>query len=384
MLVRDLDGNGTIDTGRELFGSETLLANGTKATNGFSALAELDTNLDGKISSVDEAFSTLRVWKDIDGDGRSAEGELFTLADAGVQSIDVGYTASSAVDANGNQHQQVGSYTTTAGATLTATDVWFKTDQTFALPTEWLVVPDDIAALPDATGYGKVYDLRQAMVRDGTGTLKNLVTQFTQTNSVSAREALAQSIIYQWTGVQDVDPASRSATMIYGNAIGDARKLEALEEFIGEEWFGIWCWGTPDPNPHGQAAPVLLQAWDELFELVYSQLMAHSHLQPLFDKIDYQWSEQSQWVMGDLTQVATQIAADLAVNRPNGLTELAEFARALKGRGPLERFDTAGFQAALLPLGNDVIGLLNTTWAGLVATNGNDTLTVSGNSTSWG
>lgn len=96
LLVRDSDGNGRIDSGAELFGSETLLANGSKAANGFAALAELDSNLDGVIDSSDAAFTTLRIWKDTDGDGYTDEGELLTLEEAGVQSINVGYTNSAA------------------------------------------------------------------------------------------------------------------------------------------------------------------------------------------------------------------------------------------------------------------------------------------------
>jgi hypothetical protein len=42
LLVLDRNGNGVIDSGRELFGDETLLADGKKAAHGFAALAELD------------------------------------------------------------------------------------------------------------------------------------------------------------------------------------------------------------------------------------------------------------------------------------------------------------------------------------------------------
>ncbi|VVM24693.1 hypothetical protein BSPWISOXPB_6518 [uncultured Gammaproteobacteria bacterium] len=28
---------------------------------------------------------------------------------------------------------------------------------------------------------------------------------------------------------------------MYGNVIGDARKLKALEELMGQEWLGTWC-----------------------------------------------------------------------------------------------------------------------------------------------
>ena len=163
LLVRDINGNGTIDSGRELFGSETLLENGSKAANGFEALKEFDTNADGVIDVNDAVFGQLRIWKDVDGNGRTDAGELLTHAEAGVQSISVNYTNSSYIDAQGNAHRQVGSYTTTDGQTRAATDVWVKTDATYSVPTDWVEVPEDIALLPDAQGYGKVRDLRQAM-----------------------------------------------------------------------------------------------------------------------------------------------------------------------------------------------------------------------------
>src|SRR4029453_6414782 len=47
LLVRDRDGNGLVDTGRELLGNHTLRPNGTEAANGFQALADLDPNGDG-------------------------------------------------------------------------------------------------------------------------------------------------------------------------------------------------------------------------------------------------------------------------------------------------------------------------------------------------
>ena len=48
-LCLDLNGNGTIDNGGELFGDKTLLADGTTAKNGFEALAQYDGNGDGVI-----------------------------------------------------------------------------------------------------------------------------------------------------------------------------------------------------------------------------------------------------------------------------------------------------------------------------------------------
>jgi hypothetical protein len=79
-LVRDVNGNGTIDSGRELFGDATLKRNGQLAVDGFDALADLDSNADGKISSADSAFASLRLWRDLNQDGVSQANELFTLA----------------------------------------------------------------------------------------------------------------------------------------------------------------------------------------------------------------------------------------------------------------------------------------------------------------
>jgi len=61
-LVRDLNKNGKVDSGRELFGSFTMLKSGKLAKNGFEALAELDDNGDKVIDERDAAFASLLLW----------------------------------------------------------------------------------------------------------------------------------------------------------------------------------------------------------------------------------------------------------------------------------------------------------------------------------
>ncbi|MCX5815101.1 MAG: hypothetical protein NTX75_02515 [Proteobacteria bacterium] len=194
ILVMDRNNNGTIDNGKELFGDQTILNNGARAANGFQALAELDTNADGKIDANDAAFSNFKIWQDLDGDGYSASDELFTLQEEGIQSINTGYTLSSLVDANGNEHKQTGSFTKSDGTTATATDVWFKADKMYTIADEWLDVPDDIAALPDLQGYGNVYDLHQAMARDTTGSLKSLIEQFAAETDPVSRNSVMEAV----------------------------------------------------------------------------------------------------------------------------------------------------------------------------------------------
>ncbi len=105
LLVMDRNADGIINDGKELFGDQTLLQNGQRATDGFQALAELDSNSDGVIDINDAAFSNLRIWQDVDGDGYSASDELFTLQEMGIQSINTG-SESTYVDANGNKHRK--------------------------------------------------------------------------------------------------------------------------------------------------------------------------------------------------------------------------------------------------------------------------------------
>jgi len=103
MLVWDRDGNGLIDSGRELFGDETMLANGQKAAHGFAALSELDTGsvvngvsvgaADGVFNAKDARYANVRVWRDLNQDGISQAGELQTLAQSGVTSIQLGSSA---------------------------------------------------------------------------------------------------------------------------------------------------------------------------------------------------------------------------------------------------------------------------------------------------
>jgi hypothetical protein len=86
-LVLDRNGNGLIDSGRELFGDNTLLSDGSKASDGFEALAQQDSNGDGKIDASDSVYLKLRVWQDLNQDGVSQDNELKSQEELGVDSL---------------------------------------------------------------------------------------------------------------------------------------------------------------------------------------------------------------------------------------------------------------------------------------------------------
>ena len=79
LLVRDLNNNGQIDDGTELFGNNTVLSNGQKATNGFEALKDLDSNNNNVFNSSDTAWNQVKVWKDANQNGKVDSGELLSL-----------------------------------------------------------------------------------------------------------------------------------------------------------------------------------------------------------------------------------------------------------------------------------------------------------------
>ncbi|MDD5297126.1 MAG: calcium-binding protein [Rhodocyclaceae bacterium] len=351
LLVWDRNGNGAIDDGSELFGNNTVLASGVKAANGFQALAELDTNKDGKVDAKDTAYASLRVWKDTNQNGITDAGELLTLAQAGVKSLNTGYTAQSVTDAQGNQHLQAGSFTKTDGTTSKVDDVWFAVDTVRTVDENLVAVSADIAALPDLAGFGNVHSLHQAMARDTTGRLKSLVQQYAGTTDPTARKAVLTTLIYAWAGVENVDPLSRAAKLYYGNVIGDARKLATLEAFLGEGYLGTWCWGARDPNPHGKAAPILLDAFDQLAAFMDGQLMTQTVYKPLYDGIGLTWNAAGNSLELDVSALVAKLRADYAASAPAGTAKLADFAANLKTLGDFGGQVLDKLHAAGKPLG---------------------------------
>ena len=147
LLAMDLNHDGLINNGAELFGNGTLLANGSKAADGWAALAGLDSNADGLIDARDALFADLRVWRDADVDGTTDAGELLSLADAGIGSISLAHDASVTAQ-NGNLLSGQAAVTHTDGSTTQMSDAWFATSPVPVLDLSQ-VVKADVADLTD-------------------------------------------------------------------------------------------------------------------------------------------------------------------------------------------------------------------------------------------
>ncbi|HEX9931573.1 MAG TPA: cadherin domain-containing protein, partial [Allosphingosinicella sp.] len=118
-LVIDANGNGRVDDAAEL----SLLGLRAGAKNSFEALAALDSNRNGRIDAGDARFGELRVWADRNGDGATDEGELGTLAERGIASIDLAAQAGEQrVKIGDNAVIATGSFTRTDGSTGSVAD----------------------------------------------------------------------------------------------------------------------------------------------------------------------------------------------------------------------------------------------------------------------
>ena len=383
LLVRDLNGNGQIDNGHELFGNNTSLAGGGYAENGFLALADLDSNSDGKLDVNDAAFNQLRVWKDADSDGVADAGELLTLTAAGVQSISTTYTETRLIDLSGNEHLQTGNYITTTGLTRRVDDVWFVSKGIDTFNNNNVVISAEIAALPEVAGFGNVLSLHQAMALDTSGNLRGLVEAFAAQSDPAQRATILRQIVLAWTGADAYAPNSR------GPYIADGRIVYAVEAFMGEPFIqgsGTNA-GTGSPGPN--AAAKLQAIFDNLSDYVNRQLMAQTHLEPLYDSLELVPAPGGGGVVWDISGTLALLQAAYGADPQAGLAMLVDFADSLKSdgaRGDVIRaqlraagdLNSPGLLRDLAMMGTDVHIAGTNGPDSLNGTTGNDLITSSG------
>ncbi|MBI2423741.1 MAG: hypothetical protein HYV27_13000 [Candidatus Hydrogenedentes bacterium] len=108
-LALDRNNDGQIDNGAELFGEQR------GARNGFEELRKLDSNGDSVIDALDKDYALLKLFKD-NGNGKTEKGELISLKDAGIASIDLNYIDTDQRAAGNNRITQLASFTRSDGS----------------------------------------------------------------------------------------------------------------------------------------------------------------------------------------------------------------------------------------------------------------------------
>lgn len=241
LLVRDINNNSSIDTGRKLFGDNTVLSNGQKAKNAYEALADLDSNKDGVINNQDAKYSELKIWQDVNQDGISQADELKTLDQAGIASIKVTATNTTTTTLiNGNSQAATSTYTKTDGTTGVSAGINFAGDE-FVREFTTKVDTSQVASLPDMHASGSVRDLREAAALS-----TDLATKLqSYANSTNRTSTDLDALVKTWASTSNMQtlasglkpgghPAGGRGTNLTQEEI---YKLNVLEKFTG--YYGL-------------------------------------------------------------------------------------------------------------------------------------------------
>jgi hypothetical protein len=235
LLVLDLNGNGKIDNGLELFGNNTLLADGLPAEDGFFALEQYDSNKDSFLTDQDLIWNRLRVWRDQNSNAQTDPGELLTMAELQIKAMQLYNYTDKIVDDQGNTHLQHSIYLRQDGQRLALTDVWFAKDALNSLPSIYREVDEDTAALPDLPGIGIVPSLHQAMMDPSNPSLKPTLLKWLGA-SRQERLTLSEELLFQWTNAS-VNPFSLPGRCCLSTDPQINQKLAVVEKLYGDRMF---------------------------------------------------------------------------------------------------------------------------------------------------
>ena len=248
-LSIDLDGNGRIESGAELFGDSFLLADGTYAKSAIEALASLDKNKDGVIDAKDDVYSKLRIWNDANGNGISEAEELKSLADYNITSINVADIKDENKDINGSRLRRTISFerqekivednvektirtTGKIGEFLLQRDGMDTIDEDLLSmvkddPNSQAII-DRIKKLPNIRSFGKVRSLYNEMFLDKSGELLSLVEKFVNTKDIAEKDEILDKILIKM-GKAEGTSDTQSGQYING------KYVKVLESFFGQD-----------------------------------------------------------------------------------------------------------------------------------------------------
>jgi Ca2+-binding RTX toxin-like protein len=346
LLVLDRNDNGIIDDGAELFGDSTVLANGQKAAHGFAALADLDSNGDGKVDASDARFAELKVWRDLNQDGASSADELFTLDQVGVAALNNDFANTRQTLEGNNLLAQNGSYVKIDGSTAQMGDVNFANDNLYSRYTTSVEIPEELRTLPNLKGYGRLRDLREAAAFSPA--LAEVLQRYAVATSKSEQMELLGQVISEWAKT-DPNYSEENIAFSTANGIEDANStnviwlrpgeglpvgmlteaewarldkakslLPILNAFTGEKITTIF-------QVSNQTADSLQQAYDRLTTSVYDGLLLQTRLKGYLDRIELQIADGT--FSFDFAKVESHLDELYTSNPQKAFVDLAELMR---------------------------------------------------------
>ncbi|API76060.1 calcium-binding protein [Ralstonia pseudosolanacearum] len=354
-LVLDRNGNGAIDSGRELFGVDTLKSNGQFATDGFDALRDVDADKDGKIDASDSVFANLRIWRDLNQDGISQTNELTTLSANNIVSIGVNSTAVRTDLGNGNVQTAAGTFNRSNGTTGAtgetngaAANLDLLVNTFYRQFTDHIPLTDSAKALPTLRGSGRARDLNEAISLSND--LGNWVQTYTQQTSRQAQIGQLDGFIEKWADTADMKSLKAQADALAASGVkltynlagltaGTAayddfvRKLGIVERFMGFTYGGAngQARFTPlDATSGGvtvtlaaeQIASIAL-AYDRFKTDIYESLLLQTRLKDYYESIVVTTTHGLP--IFSFSEVQKSFESAIKLSPQQGLVDLIEF-----------------------------------------------------------
>lgn len=156
-----------------------------------------DTNGDGIVNHLDDNWHNIKVWRDLNQDGQTDEGELFTLEELGISGFDIN-AIQAARSTNGSIISAVGTYYKTDGTTGQIGNLLFASDPLQSEFTDEVEIPDEIRALAPVgcPGSGQVRDILQAASLDAD--FKGIFLTYSQASTWAEQNALISDLVLAW------------------------------------------------------------------------------------------------------------------------------------------------------------------------------------------
>ncbi|HJQ57598.1 MAG TPA: calcium-binding protein, partial [Vineibacter sp.] len=216
-------------------------------------------------SAADADFGTLRVWRDLDGDGVTDAGELKSLAESGITEIALASTTPSTGMVRGNAIRAESTFTRADGSTSKIGDVLLETFEADSRYLGDTTVSAEAAALPELKGYGTLTDLRVAMTDDAAllAMVDAIKALPAGTSWADLRDA-ADDVLLRWAGVDGI------AATPFAAGTFDTQRLAFLEKYTGQTLVPRDAQG----QPMAINASELIAAWADILDRATIRLAA--------------------------------------------------------------------------------------------------------------
>ena len=380
-LVLDRNGNGSIDTGRELFGVDTLKSNNKLATDGFDALRDMDSNNDERIDQVDRVFSQLKVWRDINQDGISQSGELSSLNAIGITAIGLKTTASNINLGNGNIQTAAGVFSRSDGTNGTtgllngaAVNLDLVINSFYRHFIDQIAITDQASNLPALQGSGQVRDLPEAISRSPE--LGRLVESYLQVTTRQGQMDLLDRFLEKWADTSNMKSLKAQADALAGNDVklvyslaglspgtsdyeAFVRKLGIVERFMGFTYGGPTGAVRFTPLLAGSGLTLvsltspqvenISMAYDMFKNDLYQALLLQSRLQGYVSKVNIRYSNDQ--IQVDATGMENAFKNAISTNPHEAIIDLVEFI-GVSGPTRLANLNWNAFEFLLTELNN--------------------------------